>query len=987
MLQKQSVPINFQNGMDTKTDSKQLDLGTMYQIINGVYTSPKKIKKRNGYNALSNYDSDNVSLPTLESLAVFNNELVAFTNDALYSYSDSIEKWVEKGVVSNLNITSVPVFRNAYNATKVGCATVENIAVFVWKDSRGGSYCSAMDLQTNTLFLSEEQLTSSGDNPKVVVNQNQFYLFYNETGNLKYKKINSATPTTLGTAVTVKTDLDSSNPYYDIINVNDRIYVTYNTSTAGDLLKIFYILSTDVLGTTVGFGGTINADGALTISSDSLDRIWIAYYDNTSVFARCMSYPLTTTILTSTTIETLANVTNISLIEAVNGAYMEMLYTVYNATSSNTLIRKAEITVGGTVSGPVQYLRSVGQASKLFRYGDELYTILVHDSTLQSTYFVATIGATIQAKFSAGTGGTVIAQNSLSDVGLIADGSFLAATQVKSLITQTATAVVSTFGVNRSVINFEPTLNYQDTTLGQNLYISGGTLKNYDGATVTEDNFYLYPEGLTAGANSASGGSMSNGTYQYIAIYSWFDNKGQLHRSATSLPLTVTLAAGGTSQTQIVNIPTLRLTQKRLSFIELYRTEASGTLFYAVTTLTSPEFNTEVSNTKSITDSISDATLIGREPLYTTGGILDNDPSPNASIVTTWKNRLIVAGLEDEQQLGYSKEYTPGTPPQFSDFFRINVSNQGGPITALGVLDDKLIIFKQSSLYVLSGNGPNAAGEQNDYGTPDLISSDAGCSDPSSIVVTPFGLMFKSSKGIQLLDRGLTIQYVGAPVEAYNAYTITAASLVSNSNQVRFLTSNNYALVYDTYFQKWSVFDNHGGKDGEIVDGVYTYLRNDGLVFEEDNSNLDNGEAISLYIDTGWLSFAGIQGYQRVYKMLGLGEFYSPHQLLIQAYYNYNDIVLSEKTINSEDFINSEAYGDSTTYGSDAFYGGDANLNAYQFRLDMKIQKAQSIRIKITELQNDTYGQGLALSNLNFEVGLKAGTGKINQSQTFGMTR
>jgi len=507
-----------------------------------------------------------------------------------------------------------------------------------------------------------------------------------------------------------------------------------------------------------------------------------------------------------------------------------------------------------------------------------------------------------------------------------------------------------------------------------------------DGANVVEDGFFLFPEGLAAGTNAAAGGSMSDGTFQYIAVYSWFDNRGQLHRSATSLPLSVTTSAGGATQTQEVIIPTLRLTAKSNVFIELYRTENAGTLFYAATSLTSPTFNSTSADTVTITDTLSDTTLITKEPLYSTGGVLDNDAAPNATIITNWKNRLVLAGLEDPDQIAYSKEFIPGSPAQFSDFFRISVSNKGGPITALGVLDDKLIIFKDTSIFSLVGSGPNSLGEQNDYGTPELIASDVGCSDPASVVITPFGLMFKSSKGIYLLDRALTTVYIGAPVEAYNDYQITAATLISDSHQVRFLTSNNYTLVFDTFFKKWSVFDNHGGKDAEIFNDNYVYLRTDNSIFQENGTYLDNNEPISLQIDTGWLSFAGIQGYQRVYKMLGLGEFHSVHSLMIDAAYNYDNTFVNTKTISSDDFINSEVYGDGATYGSDAYYGGDENLNAYQFRLDMKIQKAQSIRIKIRELQNNTYGRGLSLSNLNFQIGLKKGTGIVKQSQTFGMS-
>lgn len=983
MLQKQSLPINFESGMDTKTDTKQLDLGKMYQLINGTYISPRKISKRSGYNALEKYDTNDVEVENLQSLAVFNNELVGFSDETLYSYSDNIDKWVSRGEISNLNVSSNAVMRNAYNATKIHSACVNNIATFVWKDSRGGCRYSILDMDSNTFFQTDIELSSSAEDPKVVVNENIFYLFYRETGVIKYKKINSANPTITEASITVKSNLNSSNPRYDVKAITNRIYLAYN-STESNELQVLYIDNTDALSSVTEFN--VVPSECIEITSDSLSRIWITYYNGTSVFALCLSYTLAATLLTPTTIETLSNVVNVSSIETSTNT-MTIMYTVSNGTTSRYLTRKNTITISGTVGTASSFLRSVSQASKLFSYDGNQYTLLIHDSPLQQTYFLSDIDGIIQARYSPGIGGGVIEKCNLMEPYQLSTGNFLLSTQVKSILKESAAGAPSssTFGVNRNVINFEPTINYQDSALGQNLYVTGGVLKNYDGSTVTEDNFFLFPEGLSASTNSASGGSMSNGTYQYVALYSWFDNRGQLHRSATSIPLSVTTSAGGTSQTQSIIIPTLRLTQKTNVMIELYRTESLGTIFYLLQSYSSPTFNDKTADTITYVDGASDTSLLNNPTLYTTGGVLDNDPAPNASIIVNWKNRLVLAGLEDSEQIAYSKIYSPGTPAEFSDFLRVNISNQGGPVTALGVLDDKLIIFKKSLIFLFTGNGPNNTGEQSDFGEPEIISSDAGCSDPASIVITPVGIMFKSSKGIYLLDRGLNVSYIGADVEAYNGYQVTAATLVPNNNQVRFLTDNDYCLVYDTYLQKWSIFDNHGGKDAEIFNSNYVYLRNsENLVYQQDNSYLDNGQPISLQIDTGWLSFAGVQGFQRVYKMLGLGEFFSPHVLNIKTAFNYLNVFTEQKAISSSSFINEEAYGDGSPYGSDEFYGGDSGLNAYQFRLDMKTQKAQSIRIKIKELQNDTYGRGLSLSNLNFEVGIKSGTGKINQSQGFG---
>jgi hypothetical protein len=981
MLQKQALPINFAGGMNTKVDDKQLDIGQLYSITNGVYSSPKQIKKRNGYNAYNNYDVDGTQIPTPESLAAFNNELVAFGNERLFSYSDNTQRWVNKGVMFNLNVESLSIMRNAYNTSKLTCDANFNIGAFAWKDSRGGCRYSISDLDTNTLFQADQSLTLLGDNPKIVVKQNFFYFFFTEGTALKYRKVNSANPSTILSEVTVINNLSNVNPRYDLLSLNDRIYIAYQSSLVNPL-QIFYIDEVDTLSSAVSIAGE-SASGTVSINTDSSLRIWVSYYNGTAVKIACFSYTLGALLLSATTVEVVANVDNISSI-STGSTSQSLLYTITAASNSNYLIRKNTVTLVGVVGTPSVFLRSVGQASKLFENEGVQYTLVVHESSLQSTYFLATLSGEIQGRFSAGIGGTVIEQNSLDLFPMLANGKYMCVNQIKSNVESNGTTFASTYGVNRTLINFAPSLNYQDSGLGQNLYVTGGILKNYDGSVVTEDNFFLYPENVAFGTTGSSGGFMAAGTYQYSAVYAWYDNRGQLHRSAASIPVTIVISTGGVVHTQEVIIPTLRLTYKTNVFIEVYRTESNGTLFYKVSSTTNPTFNNTSVDTITYIDTLNDTSILSKELLYTTGGVLDNDPAPNASIITNWKNRLVLAGLENTQQIAYSKLLVPGNPAQFSDFFRLTISNQGGPITGLGVLDDKLIIFKRSSLFILSGNGPNDLGQQDDFGSPDRIASDVGCVDPSSIVITPKGLMFKSEKGIYLLDRGSSLSYIGVEVEAYNSLTVTAATLIPNNNQVRFLTSDKLALVYDLYLERWSIFDNHNGKDAEILINNYVYLRNDGLIFYEDGSYLDNGQPISLQVDTGWLSFAGVQGFQRVYKMLGLGEFYSQHKLMIECAFNYNPSFINQTIIDSESFVNSKTYGDSATYGSDVLYGGPGLLNAYQFRTDMKVQKAQSIRVKITELQNDTYGRGLSLSNLNFEVGLKSGTGKVNQSQTFG---
>lgn len=281
------------------------------------------------------------------------------------------------------------------------------------------------------------------------------------------------------------------------------------------------------------------------------------------------------------------------------------------------------------------------------------------------------------------------------------------------------------------------------------------------------------------------------------------------------------------------------------------------------------------------------------------------------------------------------------------------------------------------------GDGPDNLGQNDNWNEPELLSADIGCSEPASIVRTPHGLMFKSQKGIYLLTTARTFAYIGKEVEAYNSSSITSAKVVPNLNQVRFTTSDNQCLVFNYQEQKWATFSNHEALAAEIIGNDYYYLRQDGSLFKQSTSFADNGVPVRMLAETGWISFAGLQGLQRVYKLLLLGEFKSAHQLRVQIAYDYNEAFTQEVVINTADFIDSTPYGGYSPYGdpSTVAYGGDGNV--LQLRVDLKQQKCQAIKVRISDIQT-TAGEGLALSAITFEVGGKGGLFKPSQAKVYG---
>jgi len=300
-------------------------------------------------------------------------------------------------------------------------------------------------------------------------------------------------------------------------------------------------------------------------------------------------------------------------------------------------------------------------------------------------------------------------------------------------------------------------------------------------------------------------------------------------------------------------------------------------------------------------------------------------------------------------------------------------------------LDDKLVIFKDTATFFQVGDGPLSTGQQSDYQDPQLISSDVGCQNPRSVVVTPLGIMFQSQKGIWLLNRELGMQYIGAPVEQYNGLTVSSAQVIDTNNEVRFTTYTGELLVYNYFFNEWYVFTNYAAQDATNYLGTYCHLTANGLVHQETTNYNDNNQIIQMVIETAWLKTRNIQGFQRIFHWILLGDQISPCITQIQVAYNYESVYNEQMYFNSLTGLGSSTYGDSITYGSDTVFGG-TNSTVYQVRSKPRQAKSEAIKFRITELDTLTPNGGgsFSLVGLDLEVGVRTGTFRLGNNKTIG---
>lgn len=1018
-IQKQNLNLNFSSGLDTKTDPFQVSPGKFLALQNTIFQKGGLLQKRNGYAMLT-------SLPdaTTTTVTTFNGNLTALSQ-SLNAYSQASASWVNKGNFQPLRMNTLPLIRTTNTQTQADATLASNgliCTVFTDTPPSGTTYNYAVaDSTTGQIIVPPTAIVpTSGTvngSPRLFILNGFFVVVYStSTNHLQYVAINIGNPTaTVATASDITTSYTGvSSVAFDGVVANNTLYLAWNGNDGGGAIRMTFITSSFTQGTTIT-GNVVAAGKSCTVMSvcaditQSTPVIWVSFYTTTGTTGYSLAVnPALASVLTATQIIN-ANVTPNITSSAQNGS-VTVFYEItqampYDASIPNNIINKRNLTQAGSLSAAQNMSYSVGLASKSFIIAGSIYMLVAYSSPYQPTYFLINSSGNVIAKlaYSNGAGYLTKGLPSVTVSGTTASLPYLLKDMITAVNKNTnvpagtqVNGIYAQIGINLAQFNFSST-NLGTAEIGANLNLSGGFLWSYDGSQLVEQNFHLWPDltlnvdgtyhGLTT---NTAGGNLTDQKYFYVATYEWSDNQGNLFRSAPSIPVSITTAGGNTS-TNTIKVPCLNLTYKTNVKIVVYRWSTAQQVYYQVTSVSVPTLNVVTGQSVTITDTFADATILGNSILYTTGGVVEDIGPPATSAMTLYKSRLFLVDAEDQNLMWFSKQVIESTPVEMSDLFTIYVaptlSAQGntGPITALSALDDKLIIFKKNAIYYLVGNGPDNTGANNDFSDPVFITSTVGCSNPSSIVFMPNGLMFQSDKGIWLLGRDLSTTYIGAPVEQYNAATVQSAVNVPGTNQVRFTLSTGITLMYDYFFQQWGSFVGVPAISSTLYQNLHTFINSYGQVFQESpGTYLDGSNPVLMSFTTSWLNLAGLQGYERAYFFYLLATYLSPHKLNIQIAYDYQLAPTQNVTISPNNF--SSAYGLDPVYGSAAYFGGRSSKE--QWRVFFHQQKCESFQITLNELFDSTLGvsagAGFTLSGLDLVIGAKSTYPRIRAAKAVG---
>lgn len=1001
-LTKTPITINFSQGLDQKTDDKQVSVGKFLALQNSVFDTLGRLTKRNGYPLVT-------TLPNNEqtTLTTINDNLLA-TGSNLFAYSQNTDQWIDKGLIQPVQLTVQPLVRVSTSQTSPDTAVAESGTTCLVYMDNGVSYYQISDSLTGQQIVPRTSLPATATNPRVFILGRYFIITYIATigtSHLQFIAIPIITPEMPGTPVDISTSVLSLTAGYDASVINNSLYVA--VAETGASIKVTYVSSTLI----VAAGTSIAAHTAdlVSVTGDNMSStpvVWVSYWDTASNDAYSAAFNQNLIpILASTLILAATELTEITSVVA-NGV-LTVFYEVNNtyayAPNARTdYIASLTVTQAGVVSATTVMLRSVGLASKAFinTDNDKIYMLVAYGEINQPTYFLVDSTGAIYMRLAYSNGGGYLPTQVLPNVSKV-DTTYYIPYSIKDFLATVnkttdlpagtpVNGIYTQLGINLAKFSINTSGQYSSEIAGT-LHLTGGQLWAYDGVRPVEHGFQVWPENIEA-TTATGAGNLTAQDYYYSFTYEWTDNQGNLHRSAPSIPYLVTTTTANSTNT--INVPTLRLTYKiepNPVRIVGYRWSTAQQVYYQFTSITNPYVNDPSVDSIVIVDTLADSAILGQTLLYTTGGVIENIAAPASIASALFKNRLFLIDAEDPNLLWYSKQVISNTPVEMSDLLTVYVAPtsgaQGstGPSTALSAMDDKLVIFKRDAIYYMTGIGPDNTGANNDFTDPIYITGAVGTTNPNSIVLTPLGLMFQSDKGIWLLDRQLNTKYIGAPVEGYNSFTIQSAEVIPGTNQVRIILDNSITLMYDYYVDQWGTFNNTSAISATLFNNKHTYLNQYGQVLQEkEGIYLDISTPVLMSFKTSWISLAGIQGYERFYFMYLLGTYYTPFKLDVTLAYDYNQNVLQSIVIAPDNY--SPAWGGEANWGSGPPWGGPGNV--FEARVFPQQQKCETFQVTINETYDSSFGvmagQGLTLSGLNIIVGAKKGYRVQKASQSFG---
>lgn len=708
-------------------------------------------------------------------------------------------------------------------------------------------------------------------------------------GNLIVYVVDAATGTVTG-PTTIKTGMHTTQPYLDAHFYGGSTVTIVCRESGNQIRFIEYNPSTGALATDALLA--VNADNCVSLMMDpDASGVRFVGVSNAAPSTRVLRVASGGTITTNDQVEAVA-ATQIAGCAFVAGADFTILY------QTSTTIRQNSKT-SGVVGTPHSLAFPLGTTditldSQAWRDTTDTasmrFVMGLHSSTTgdaQDTWIECMVtcpSATASDRICS----RILPQQAAPPIGLNASlyqvqrlgaGSFRLGLHRQARIAFNGATPSRSHAADAWTQTYVTASNQNTLNIGRPAQIPTATL--FPGSKVASSESQssaLLPTDLTAiprklslaAAGPGAGNLSSNVIYTYAAVLETVDKSGAVWRSAPTVFASVTMGATDDQ----VNIVWTNWTVERdagVYRVVFYRTAGNGSQLRRIGALDVTFANA----LQNYTDLAADADILGGDILYTSGE-LPTAITPAASHLAAFGDRLWLVNRDFPTELWFSKNIRPGVQPEFCDEFVIDIDDDKGDITGLGVMDDKLVVFKRNAIYIVQGGetlGNNGAGQ---FPVVTRVDGDLGAIVGSPIVSCGSEVYFVADRGIYSIDRAVNVSWVGAEVDQYlhqplvqTVETVTDGVFVSEANEVRF-TTTTYVLVYNRDAKTWVRWTGLSGMTRALVIGgrMVLFRASNGTVWREGDhtQTTDQGTAYSGTIRSAWIRPAGLAGRLRLYK-------------------------------------------------------------------------------------------------------------------------
>jgi hypothetical protein len=1021
-FQQQQVPFTY--GLAEGVDPHQTPPGTLVTAENVVWKKSGRLEKRYGTRLLTKSIQSGGNISAAARLFSRGSEIDLIDGTYIYSFSSGSSRWRQSNQIPEVGLTwPDTLVQTGQGALATDVAYAGGYIVHAWVTGNPGAlagtgalFYQVLDSTSGCVILGPSPLDTSGvSGVRVAVTGSTAYVVYTNGTTIKCQVLNLSTMA-IGSGANLRTDYTSGAAgFFDAIVYNSNLTIAYVSSAAAPKLLLYSYNSTLVQQAS----GSISGEAAVAFQGLSIaatlgdNLLWVAYA--TAALTRFAAANPSTLVqsVAPVTIQAIA-ATSVGVVR-VDSTHALVAYEDGSANPSKVSTRL--VSSAGTVDA-ASARGTIGAKllTRPFVLGSLFYVFVTDNVAATGGFYTGNYSALIECPTTGDSASSSVAHRYVGKVDHLVAGQPLAG-QLSNVAAMSATSVVAPLlyqeiaaqsqksilqGVRRVVCSIgssRPQDFWRAVNYGSDIYLCAGVLTAWDGVRPVDYGF-LRPPSLAQATPSTTGGTMAAGTYFYGFTLEYRTATGTLHRSqVNSYNQSFTTTTGTSSVAVNVSISTISNksppgtagalpgTNGGLPVqLPVFRTVASGSNLQRLTV--DPGFTTVTVDTTSTLQSFTDTrpdsavdgvslTLLSRPGIYTLGGVLGDEQPPAFTTMALHKQRIW--GIDGSgRQMWFSKSFLDdyGTAPGFSTTFLVQFDK---PVTALASMDEKLIAFWSSGVwYFLGGDNITPNGLQTDLQGPIVVQSDVGCTNPRSVVSVPDGVMFQSDRGIYLLTRGLELVWIGRPIkDTLEAYpSVTSATLVAKSNEVRFTCNNagttaGVELRYNYIEKQWSTVKYTDGAtygcpiaDATMCNGVYTWVTPSGQAYQEDTTTyLDAGSTwVPMTIETAWLSATGPLSFKSVRSFQLEGVSNTNHDLTI-----------------SVGFDSDTAYAQATTFAAGTPVTTVGPLEQCEITIGTR-RKCQHIRFKIqdaTPTDPHTYavttGQGPSFDMMGIEFGAKQG--------------